>query len=102
VLTNNQRAIIEQETGEPSDPYEPQRAITRGADELWAGGKVPYRISSSLGKCVRRRPHHDPEGIVQTSSFEQVLHTLYCLWRGMVCKLQSAYPHHVPPCRQQS
>lgn len=48
VLTNEQRAIIEN-SGESFDPHGPQRAIIKH-DGLWPDGKVPYFISSSLGK----------------------------------------------------
>ena len=50
ILTEDQRAAIEGENGEPFDPHEPQRAITRRGNRFWSDGKVPYAISSSLGE----------------------------------------------------
>ena len=52
VLTDGQRAELEAETGKPFNLTEPQRAVTRNENGLWPDGKVPYYISSRLGKSA--------------------------------------------------
>lgn len=57
-LTDDQQREIEEES-QPFDPHAPQRAITKIPNRLWANGKVPYYISSSLSKShLQSSPHY--------------------------------------------